>query len=190
MKTFVAWIKAFAAAIGGPGLFIIAFLDASFLSLPQISDLLVISMVIQHPYRMPYYVFMATAGSVGGCLALYAIARKGGETALRRFKGGTLNRARRLVEIKKDVLGESGFDDPRELQLTFAVEVTWEDLRNQRILAQQRVPIEPEVAQVVSHGTYAPEVGQSLATGVQQAVDAHDRALHAAGNGFGGPPAV
>jgi membrane protein YqaA with SNARE-associated domain len=98
MKTFVAWIQVAAAAIGGPGLFIIAFLDASFLSLPQISDLLVISMVIQHPYRMPYYVLMATAGSVAGCLTLYAIARKGGDAATRRFHTGTLTRARRLVE--------------------------------------------------------------------------------------------
>lgn len=98
MKTFVAWIQAFAATIGGPGLFIIAFLDSSFVSLPQINDLLVITMVIQHPYWMPYYAAMATLGSVAGCLVLHYLARKGGDAFIRRrFKGRTLDRATRLV---------------------------------------------------------------------------------------------
>lgn len=98
MKTFVAWIQAFAATIGGPGLFIIAFLDSSFVSLPQINDLLVITMVIQHPYWMPYYAAMATLGSVAGCLVLHYLARKGGDAFIRRrFKGRTFDRATRLV---------------------------------------------------------------------------------------------
>jgi membrane protein YqaA with SNARE-associated domain len=99
MKTVLAWIKAFAAAIGGPGLFIIAFLDSSFLSFPQVNDLLVISMVVQHPSWMIYYAGMATAGSVAGCLAIYYVARKGGDALVRRrFKGRLLERAHRLVE--------------------------------------------------------------------------------------------
>jgi membrane protein YqaA with SNARE-associated domain len=99
MKTALAWIKAFAAAIGGPGLFIIAFLDSSFLSFPQVNDLLVISMVVQYPYWMVYYAAMATAGSVAGCLAIYYVARKGGDALVRRrFKGRLLERAHRLVE--------------------------------------------------------------------------------------------
>jgi membrane protein YqaA with SNARE-associated domain len=99
MKTALAWIKAFAAAIGGPGLFIIAFLDSSFLSFPQVTDLLVISMIVQHPYWMIYYAGMATAGSVAGCLAIYFVARKGGDTLVRRrFKGRIFERSHRLVE--------------------------------------------------------------------------------------------
>jgi membrane protein YqaA with SNARE-associated domain len=99
MKTALAWIKAFAAAIGGPGLFIIAFLDSSFLSFPQVTDLLVISTIVQHPHWMLYYAGMATAGSVAGCLAIYYVARKGGDALVRRrFKGGLLERAHRLVE--------------------------------------------------------------------------------------------
>ena len=99
MKTVLAGIKAFAVAIGGPGLFIIAFLDSSFLSFPQVNDLLVVSMVVQHPYWMPYYAAMATAGSVAGCLAIYYVARKGGDALVRRrFKGGFLERAHGLVE--------------------------------------------------------------------------------------------
>ena len=48
MKTFITWIYGFALAIGGPGLFAIAFLDSSFISLPQINDILVVLMVTQN----------------------------------------------------------------------------------------------------------------------------------------------
>ena len=60
MKSFLAWLEAFTLAIGGPGLFIIAFLDSSFLSLPQLNDLLVVTMVVQHPQRFAHYAVMAT----------------------------------------------------------------------------------------------------------------------------------
>ena len=52
MGRFVDWIQAFALALGGPGLFLVAFLDSSFLSLPEINDLLLIWMVTQHKSRM------------------------------------------------------------------------------------------------------------------------------------------
>jgi LPXTG-motif cell wall-anchored protein len=91
MARFTAWIKAFAIGIGGPGLFIIGFLDSSFLSFPEINDLLVIVMVTHHPHRMVFYASMATLGSVAGCLALYFVARKGGQRLVaKRFKGGTI----------------------------------------------------------------------------------------------------
>lgn len=87
MKRLVDWIQGFALALGGPGLFLIGFLDSSFLSFPEIIDLLVIVMVTQHKERLLYYSLMATLGSVAGCLALYYIARRGGEAFLRkRFK--------------------------------------------------------------------------------------------------------
>jgi membrane protein YqaA with SNARE-associated domain len=94
MKSVIAWLQAFAATIGGPGLFIITFLDSSFLSLPQVNDLLVVTMVVQHPSRLIYYAAMATAGSVVGCLTLYVIGRRGGEALLRsRFGSGRVQRA-------------------------------------------------------------------------------------------------
>lgn len=99
MKGFVAWLQACAATIGGPGLFIIAFLDSSFLSLPEINDLLVISAVMEHPYRLVYYALMATAGSLAGCLALYAVGRRGGRSLLEsRFKGGRLESAAGMLQ--------------------------------------------------------------------------------------------
>jgi membrane protein YqaA with SNARE-associated domain len=87
MKRLVDWVQGFALAWGGPGLFLIGFLDSSFLSVPEANDLLVIWMVTRHKPLMLYYVLMATAGSVLGCLVLYLIAKKGGEAFLRkRFK--------------------------------------------------------------------------------------------------------
>ncbi len=97
MSRIVAWVQAFAVSIGGPGLFFIAFLDSSFLSLPEINDILVIATVIENPDLMAYYAFMATAGSVAGCLVLYVIGRRGGEALLaRRFAGPRLDRAMRF----------------------------------------------------------------------------------------------
>jgi len=77
-------IVAFAGALGAPGLFLISFLDSSVLTFPIINDLLLIELSIQHPARMPLYAFMASLGSVLGCVLLYFIARKGGEAYFRR----------------------------------------------------------------------------------------------------------
>jgi membrane protein YqaA with SNARE-associated domain len=84
MSAFVAWIKGIAMSLGGPGLFIIAFLDSSFLSFPEVNDILIILLTTQHKERMPYYALMTTLGSIAGCLTLYTVARRGGEAFLRR----------------------------------------------------------------------------------------------------------
>ena len=84
MTRVVEWIQGFALSLGGPGLFLIAFLDSSFLSFPEVNDLLIIWLTTQHPERMVYYALMTTLGSISGCLALYTLARKGGEKFLRK----------------------------------------------------------------------------------------------------------
>jgi membrane protein YqaA with SNARE-associated domain len=84
MHRLVAWVQASAVALGGPGLFIIAFLDSSFLSFPEVVDLLIIWLVTEHKHRVLYYALMPTLGSVAGCFALYLVGRKGGEALLRR----------------------------------------------------------------------------------------------------------
>jgi len=94
MAGFLEWIKAVAVSLGGPGLFIIAFLDSSFLSFPEVNDLLIVFLTTQHEERMPYYALMTTLGSISGCLTLYFVARKGGEAFLRRrFNPAYLERA-------------------------------------------------------------------------------------------------
>ena len=84
MRSFIASLYSFALSLGGPGLFAVAALDSSFVSLPQINDLLVVLMVTEHKAWMPYYAAMATLGSVVGCSIIYALAKKGGEALLRR----------------------------------------------------------------------------------------------------------
>jgi membrane protein YqaA with SNARE-associated domain len=81
------WLQAMVASTGGLGLFVIAFLDSSVLTFPVINDLLLIDLSIRYPSRMPYYAGMATLGSVGGCLLLYSIARKGGEAMFHKHAG-------------------------------------------------------------------------------------------------------
>jgi membrane protein YqaA with SNARE-associated domain len=81
------WLQGIVASTGGLGLFLIAFLDSSVLTFPVINDLLLIDLSIHYPKRMPYYAGMATLGSVGGCLLLYYLARKGGEAMFRKNAG-------------------------------------------------------------------------------------------------------
>jgi len=85
MSKVVAAVQSFALALGAPGLFLVAFLDSSFLSLPQVNDLLLVWMVTRRPGLWLVYAAMATLGSVAGCLVMYAIARKGGERVLCRW---------------------------------------------------------------------------------------------------------
>ena len=76
----------------------------------------------------------------------------------------------RILDVRKNVLTETRFDDARELQISFIVQVVWEDLRSGKVLAQQDFALTPAEVQFISQADYAPEVGQSLATAYQQAV--------------------
>lgn len=84
MQRLLTWVQGFALALGGPGLFLIAFLDSSFLSFPEVVDLLIIVFVTRHHERMIYYSLLATLGSMAGCFMLYLVGRKGGEAFMRR----------------------------------------------------------------------------------------------------------
>lgn len=94
MHRFVAWVQGFSESLGGPGLFIIAFLDSSFLSFPEVCDALIVLLTVQHRERMLFYALVTTLGSIAGCFALYSVGRKGGEAFLRkRFKERHVDRA-------------------------------------------------------------------------------------------------
>jgi membrane protein YqaA with SNARE-associated domain len=99
MKRLAAWIKAYAVVWGGPGLFVIGYLDSSFLSFPEVNDLLVMGMVMRHHALLTYYSLMATLGSLAGCLTLYYIAKAGGEAFVRkRFRARHVDRALALSQ--------------------------------------------------------------------------------------------
>jgi membrane protein YqaA with SNARE-associated domain len=95
-------IMVFAAALGGPGLLLISFLDSSVLTFPIINDLLLIDLSIRRPSRMPLYAFLAALGSVVGCVVLYFIARKGGEALFRKRAGAR-------AEVIKNWVEKNGF---------------------------------------------------------------------------------
>jgi membrane protein YqaA with SNARE-associated domain len=94
LSRFADWVRALALSLGAPGLYLVAFLDSSFLSLPEITDLLVIWMVTRRPERMAIFVIAATLGSLTGCLLMYFIGRKGGDALIRKkFATATVERA-------------------------------------------------------------------------------------------------
>lgn len=99
MANLMAAIAAWATGLGGVGLMTIAILDSSFLSFPQLNDVLLIVLSAKYPDRMLYYAAMTTAGSLVGCFMLFAVARRGGEVFLRkRLKGAYVDRAIRLYQ--------------------------------------------------------------------------------------------
>ncbi len=99
---FIAAIRDFAQrlalALDGPGLMIIAFLDSSFLSLPEVNDLLIVGLSIGKTWpRIAYYVFLTTFGSVCGSFLLYLVGRRGGNFLLgKRIIPEKVDRAKEL----------------------------------------------------------------------------------------------
>jgi membrane protein YqaA with SNARE-associated domain len=93
MGRFVDWLQAVSLTLGAPGLFLVALLDSSVLSLPEVADLLVVLTVTARKPFMLLYAASATLGSLTGCLILYSIGRKGGGALLRRrFNAQALER--------------------------------------------------------------------------------------------------
>ena len=88
LKSILAAIEEWANGVGGIGLFALAALDSSFLSFPQVNDLLVIYLSTKRPALMPYYAGLTVLGSVVGCFVLYGFAYRGGEVFLRKRVSG------------------------------------------------------------------------------------------------------
>jgi membrane protein YqaA with SNARE-associated domain len=87
LKAWKQKVLVFAGTLGGPGLFLISFLDSSVLTFPVINDLLLVELCIQHPGRMPLYAFLAMLGSILGCVLLFYLAEKGGEALFHKHAG-------------------------------------------------------------------------------------------------------
>jgi len=99
MSRIVEWAQGFALALGAPGLFVVAILDSSILTLPEINDILVVLLVTRHNALLALYAGAATAGSIVGSLVLFTIGRKGGEAVLqKRFSVERSTRAKAFIE--------------------------------------------------------------------------------------------
>jgi membrane protein YqaA with SNARE-associated domain len=91
------------------GLLLLGILDSSFLFTPLGNDLLIVALSARNPEFMPYYVGMATVGSVIGCWITDWLSRKGGEEGL-----GKRVSKRRLAYVEAQVKKHAG------VALTFA----------------------------------------------------------------------
>jgi membrane protein YqaA with SNARE-associated domain len=69
---------------GGFGLMVLAICDSSFLSLPEVNDILLMTFSLNDPAGMLKYATFTTLGSLIGCSLLYSVGRKGGEAFLRK----------------------------------------------------------------------------------------------------------
>lgn len=82
--------------IAAPAMVLIATLDSSLLSLPEINDYLVVGRCYKYPSAVFYFPLFAALGSVLGCLLLYTIMRRGGQALLRkRFSADKIARVER-----------------------------------------------------------------------------------------------
>jgi membrane protein YqaA with SNARE-associated domain len=87
--------EVFVPLLGAPGVFVAAFLDSSFLSLPEITDLVVVTAAASNAQRGWLYAAASTLGSVAGCVALWWVGWRGEEALLeQRFGVHRVARAR------------------------------------------------------------------------------------------------
>ena len=89
----------FFTSLGGLGLLLLGILDSSLLFMPLGNDLLVVALTAHRHNRMPYYVAMATAGSVIGCFLTDLACRRGGEKGLEQLVSGwTIQYVQRKIQ--------------------------------------------------------------------------------------------
>ena len=77
----------------------------------------------------------------------------------------------RIVSDSKKVLSENRFDEPRDIETDFFVQVSWVDRRGDIIMSHNDIPVQPLLLNISQTASFVPEGGQSLAT-------AHQEALH------------
>src|SRR5438034_6855712 len=78
-----AWLRNALLPYGGFGLMALAMCDSSFLSLPELNEVLLMTFSINEPEAMVKLALLTTMGSVIGCVLFYAVGRKGGEAFFR-----------------------------------------------------------------------------------------------------------
>ncbi len=76
----------------------------------------------------------------------------------------------RIVSETQSILIQNEYNDPREVQLQLLVNVQWVDRRSNQLM-RGSVPVPAELAQVQGTGMLVAEVGQSVATAEQQAIE-------------------
>lgn len=76
----------------------------------------------------------------------------------------------RILSDTKHVVVEDRYDDPRAVEVALRVEVSWIDRRGNLIREGPAIPLPPAATVVGAQSTMVPEVGQSVATAQQDAI--------------------
>jgi membrane protein YqaA with SNARE-associated domain len=93
------WLRNALLPFGGFGLMVLAICDSSFVSLPEVNDVLLMTFSINEPESMVKFALLTTLGSVIGCSLLYAVGRKGGSAFLRKsFNSDKLSKVQRWYQ--------------------------------------------------------------------------------------------
>ena len=83
LNSSMSWTQKTLQPLGATGLFILAFIEASFFPIPP--DILLIFLALAAPQKALFYAFICTAGSVLGGLFGYLIGYVGEKAILERF---------------------------------------------------------------------------------------------------------
>ena len=78
--------------------------------------------------------------------------------------------ARLLTDTRRTLI-ENAFDDPRLSETELRAEVTWLNRRRLPIVPTQALTVPPELVAISQTSNSIPEVGQSVATSQQQAIE-------------------
>jgi membrane protein YqaA with SNARE-associated domain len=96
LESLALWLKETLLPYGGIGMMALAICDSSFLSLPEVNDILLMTLSIKYPDETLKFSSLTTIGSVIGCSLLYTVGRKGGGAFMFRRVGE--GRLRRIAE--------------------------------------------------------------------------------------------
>jgi membrane protein YqaA with SNARE-associated domain len=84
LEAISVWLRHTLIPYGSFGLMFLAMCDSSFVSLPEVNDVLLMTFTINEPSSMVKYTLLTILGSTLGCALLYSVGRKGGDAFLRK----------------------------------------------------------------------------------------------------------
>ena len=77
----------------------------------------------------------------------------------------------RLVSDQKGLTIETKTDESRVIEVGFVVEMDWVDRRGQSLVQRSEVPLPSSILSITQRSEFVPEVGQSLTTAHQKALE-------------------
>lgn len=77
----------------------------------------------------------------------------------------------KIVSDTKRLLVEAPTDEPRESELNFQVQVSWIDRQGRQLQPSRNVPLPADLVQIGQSAHLIPELGQTVATAQQAAID-------------------